>query len=65
MVKVEITNEEIQALDILLDKVELKPIVGFKVVGLRYKIQQEVNKEQQKAVKARAEEIVKSKKKDK
>ena len=39
MVKVDIAEEEIKALDVLLDKAEVKPIIGFKVVSMRYKIE--------------------------
>jgi len=38
MVVVDISNEEIKALDVVLDKTEVKPIVGFKLVSLRYRI---------------------------
>jgi len=40
MVKVEINSDEIKALDVLMDKAEVRPIVGFKVTSFRIRIQQ-------------------------
>ena len=38
MVKVEIEDAEIQALDVILNQADVKPMVGFKLINLRYRI---------------------------
>ena len=51
MVKVEISQKEIQALDIVLNKAEVPVKVGL-IVGLfRTRIQQNLNKEREKQLK--------------
>ncbi len=50
MVKVEIEKEELQALDMLLDKVEVKPIIGYKIISFRLRVRQAIEKEARKRV---------------
>jgi len=49
--KVEINQKEIQALDIILNKVECLPKVGMIIGTFRVRIQQELNKEREKQLK--------------
>lgn len=49
MVLVDIKNEEIAALDMVLDQAKVKPIIGFKVISLRYKIENALRKNAEKA----------------
>jgi len=65
MVSIEINNEEIQALDIVLGKVEVKPIIGYKLATLRIKIQNALMQEQKKTVKKKTKEITNVGKDDK
>ncbi len=46
MVNVEINDDEIKALDIILNKAEVKPVVGFKLINLRYRIENAVRAKQ-------------------
>lgn len=48
MVLVEINDEEIKALDIILNKAEVKPMVGFKLISLRYNIDIALRKKMEK-----------------
>jgi hypothetical protein len=49
MVKIDIKQDELQALDILLDKeVKLKPIVAYKLINFRIKVQNTIMAENQK-----------------
>ena len=49
MVLVDIKNEEIRALDVLLDAAKVKPIVGFAMISLRYRIETKLRKNAEKA----------------
>jgi len=51
MVKIDIDKEEIKAFDIILDKAEVKPIVGFKLISIRYKIENALRKDIERAKK--------------
>lgn len=65
MVKVEIQAEEVQAFDVLLNETKVKPMVGYKLINFRFRVQQEMGKKQKEVIGNRAEEIVNSKKKAK
>lgn len=60
MVLVEIEDAEVQALDVVLNIADVKPMVGFKLVNLRYKIDLALRKraaaEQQKPKKVTKDE---------
>jgi len=47
MVKIDIVEKEIEALDIVLKKAEVPVVVGFLVGSLRARIQQAIQKEQE------------------
>ena len=51
MVMIDIDKEEIKALDVVLNKVEVKPMVGFKLISLRYKIENVLRKNAEKVKK--------------
>ncbi len=45
MVKINIEKDELQALDIILDKAVVKPIIGYKIIGFRLRVHQAIEKE--------------------
>lgn len=45
MVKTSIEKDELQALDIVLDKIEVKPIIGYKIISFRLRVRQAIEKE--------------------
>lgn len=51
MVMIEINEDEIKAFDIILNKADVRAMVGFKLISVRYKIEQALQKQAEKVQK--------------